>query len=162
MATLYEISQDILNCVSVEEGLNINIETGEVIDAEKLATLKMERSEKIRNIALWIKNLKADAKAYKEEKDAFYARQKAAENKMEQLENYLSHVLDGEKVKEKEFSISWRKSKSVNITNEAKIPQEFLIEQNPKIDKTLISKELKNGADIPGAELVEKMNIQIK
>lgn len=162
MASLYEISQDILNCVAVEEGLNVNIETGEVIDAEKLATLKMERSEKIRNIALWIKNLKADAKAYKDEKEVFYARQRAAENKMAQLENYLAHVLDGEKVKEQQFSISWRKSKSVNITNKAKIPKEFLIEQVPKINKTLISKELKNGADIPGAELIENRNIQIK
>lgn len=161
MATLYEISQDILNCVSVEEGL-INIETGEVIDAEKLAELKMERGQKIRNIALWIKNLRADVKAYKEEKDVFYARQKAAENKMAQLENYLAHVLDGEKIKEKEYSISWRKSKSVNISNEKNIPKEYLIEQEPKVNKTLISKDLKNGVDIPGAELVENMNIQIK
>ena len=100
MASLYEINQSILNCVEVEPGTTVNMETGEVIDLEKLSLLKMERSEKIRNIALWIKNLKADAKALKEEKEGFYKRQKAAENKAAQLESYLANVLDGEKVKE--------------------------------------------------------------
>ena len=118
MASLYEINQSILNCVEVEPGTTVNMETGEVIDLEKLSLLKMERSEKIRNIALWIKNLKADAKALKEEKEAFYKRQKVAENKAAQLESYLANVLDGEKVKETEFSIGWRKSKAVTITDE--------------------------------------------
>lgn len=162
MASLYEISQEILNCVQVEDGTTVNVETGEVIDLEKLDALKMQKSEKVRNIALFIKNLKADAKAYKEEKEAFYARQKAAENKAAQLENYLSHVLDGEKVKEKEFSISWRKSKAVNILDEKKIPADFLIQQAPKIDKVGIRAALKDGDEVPGAELKENVSIQIK
>ena len=162
MATLYEISQEILNCVQVEDGTTVNVETGEVINLEKLDALKMQKSDKVRNIALFIKNLKADAKAYKEEKEAFYARQKAAENKAAQLENYLSHVLDGEKVKEKEFSISWRKSKAVNILDEKKIPSDYLIQQAPKIDKAGIRAALKDGGEVPGAELKESVNIQIK
>ena len=67
MASLYEINTAILYCVEVEPGTTVNMETGEIIDLEKLSLLKMERSEKIRNIALWVKNLKADAKALKEE-----------------------------------------------------------------------------------------------
>ena len=162
MASLYEISQEILNCVQVEDGTTVNVETGEVIDLEKLDALKMQKSEKVRNIALFIKNLKADAKAYKEEKEAFYKRQKAAENKAAQLESYLANVLDGEKVKETEFSIGWRKSKAVTITDEKKLPETFLIAQPPKVDKTAIGKALKGGEDVPGAELIENMNIQIK
>lgn len=162
MATLYEISQEILNCVQVEDGTTVNVETGEVINLEKLDALKMQKSDKVRNIALFIKNLKADAKAYKEEKEAFYARQKAAENKAAQLENYLANVLDGERVKETEFSIGWRKSKAVTITDEKKLPETFLIAQPPKVDKTAIGKALKGGEDVPGAELEERVNIQIK
>lgn len=162
MANLYEINSAILNCVEVEPDTTVNMETGEVIDLEKLSLLKMERSEKIRNIALWIKNLKADAKALKEEKEAFYKRQKAAENKAAQLESYLANVLDGEKVKEKEFSISWRKSKAVNILDEKKIPSDYLIQQAPKIDKAGIRAALKDGGEVPGAELKESVNIQIK
>ncbi len=162
MASLYEINGAILNCVEVEPGTTVNMETGEVIDLEKLSLLKMERSEKIRNIALWVKNLKADAKALKEAKDAFYIRQKAAENKAALLESYLANGLDGEKVKGTEFSIGWRKSKAVTITDEKKLPEAFLIAQPPKIDKTAIGKSLKGGKDVPGAELEERVNIQIK
>ena len=52
MATLYEINQDILDC--------IDLETGEVFDLDKLQNLQMEKNEKIENIALLIKNLKSD------------------------------------------------------------------------------------------------------
>ena len=45
MANLYEINSSILNCVEVEPGTTVNMETGEVIDLEKLSLLKMERSE---------------------------------------------------------------------------------------------------------------------
>ena len=172
MASLYEINQSILNCVEVEQsilncvevepGTTVNMETGEVIDLEKLSLLKMERSEKIRNIALWVKNLKADAMALTEEKAAFYKRQKAAETKAAPLESYLANVLDGEKVKGTEFSIGWRKSKAVTITDETKLPETFLIAQPPKVDKTAIRNALTCGEDVPGAELIENMNIQIK
>ena len=37
-----------------------------------------------------------------------------------------------------------------------------MIAQPPKIDKTVIGKALKGGKDVPGAELIENMNIQIK
>ena len=85
MRPLYEINQDILNCVTVEDGTTINTETGEVIDAERLDALHMEFNDKVRNIACFIKNLKAEAKAVKEEKEKLYARQKAAEDKESQV-----------------------------------------------------------------------------
>ena len=44
MATLYEINQGIIDCVDME--------TGEIIDAEKLAELQINRKDKIENIAL--------------------------------------------------------------------------------------------------------------
>ena len=57
MASLYEIEEQILNCV--------DLETGEIIDEEALANLSMERDTKVENIALWIKNLLAEAKKRK-------------------------------------------------------------------------------------------------
>ena len=77
---LYEIENEILNCVDME--------TGEIVDIEKLESLQMERDQKIENIGCWIKNLLADAKALKEEKDNLAARQKAAENKVASLKTF--------------------------------------------------------------------------
>ena len=122
MATLYEVSQAILNCVEVEPGTTVNMETGEVIDFQALNGLKMERAEKIRNIALWYKDLLSDAEAIKREEQQLNQRRRAAENKALQLKSYLANALDGEKVKEPQFAISWRKSQAVNITDEKKIP----------------------------------------
>ena len=74
---LYEIDAAILDCVDME--------TGEVIDEDKLDSLSVERDVKIENICCWIKNLKAEAEALKAEKESFAKRQKTAENKMESL-----------------------------------------------------------------------------
>ena len=49
---LYEIDEQILNCIDAE--------TGEIIDADMLNALQMERDAKIEGVALWIKDLKAE------------------------------------------------------------------------------------------------------
>lgn len=154
MASLYEINQQIMDC--------IDMETGEIIDIDQLHGLQMDRIEKIRNIACYIKNLRSDAAAYDEEAKTFAARKKAAQGKADSLTAYLSSMLNGEKVKDKEFSISWRKSESVNITDDSLLPDTYLVPQPPKVDKAGIKAALKAGTAVTGAELTEKNNIQIK
>ena len=67
--TLYEIDQAI-------QGL-VDPETGELMDYEAFAALQMDRDAKIENMALWYKDLMADAKAIKEEADTLNERRKA-------------------------------------------------------------------------------------
>ena len=57
MASLYEIDQAIMAC--------LDFETGEILDADRLNALQMERQDKVESVVLWIKNLAADAIAYK-------------------------------------------------------------------------------------------------
>lgn len=160
--TLYEINQDILNCIATEDGTTVNVETGEVVDSEKLDALHMEFNDKVRNIACFIKNLKAEAKALKEEKEALYARQKVAENKADQLTDYLKRILDGKKMKGTEYEITYRKSKAVNVVDESQIPEGYRIPQPDKLDKKAIMDAFKHDCDVPGAELVTRQNMQIK
>lgn len=151
---LFEIDNEIMNCV--------DIETGEIVDAEKLDALQMEKEQKIENIALWIKNLTSDAEALKAEKQAFADRQKTAENKAASLKKYLSDYLAGEKYKSSKVSISFRKSEAVNILDMSKIPEQYLKVAEPTANKTEIKNALKAGEAVAGAELVENQNIQIK
>ena len=151
---LFEIDQKITDCV--------DLETGEIVDMKMLQALQMERSKKIKNVALWIKNLKAEAEALKAQKDAFAARQKAAENKMDRLKRYLMDALDGKGVKETEFTISFSKTMGTDITDEAALPREFMIEQPPKVDRASILAALKHGAVIPGAEIKEGWAMTLK
>lgn len=154
---LYEIDEAIMNCVDAE--------TGEIIDEEQLSRLQMERDEKIENVALWIKNLNADAEAFNAEKKAFEVRQKEAENKAKFLKGWLSRCLAGSAYKSTKVTISFRRSESVQINDIdaiADFDTQYIRYAEPTADKMAIKKALKDGIAIPGAELVESQNIQIK
>lgn len=154
MATLYEINSAILDCV--------DLDTGEVIDEEKLTKLQLAFDDKVEGIACWIKNLLSDAEAIKQEKMALAARQQAAEKKAESLKRYLSMVLDGSKFKTPKVQISFRKSKQVVVNDLYKIDDDYLKYAEPTVDKTKVKKALETGVKLEGVELVEKNNIQIK
>lgn len=156
---LYEIENEIMSCVDVE--------TGEIIDIEKLQNLEMERDKKIENIALWVKNLEADAKAYKEEKDSFAQKQKVAENKAKSLKGYLTSFLAGTAYKSTKVNVSFRTSKAVDVFSMDALMRfdgcdDYLKYKEPEPDKTAIKNAIASGVYIPGCQIVENQNIQIK
>ena len=152
--TIYEIDQAIMNCVDAE--------TGEIIDTEQLDRLQMERDAKLENVACWIKDLKAEAEALKNEKQALAERQKVAENKMESLKKYLAYALDGKAFKSIRASVSFRKSQAVEITDIYKLDENYLRYKEPEADKTAIKEALKAGKTVAGATLVENTSVIIK
>jgi hypothetical protein len=156
--TIYEIDQALLSLIDPD--------TGEIGDYGMFCELQMAKESKIENLALLIKNSRAEADAIKAEKDNLADREKSLRNKIERLRNYLSEILQGEKFSSPKVAISYRKSTAVEIADEAEFisrgPKEYLIPQPPKIDKKAISASLKAGKEIPGASLVERNNIQIK
>lgn len=158
MANLYELTR------AIEEfDLEIDEETGEVTNLDELDALELERDTKVENIALWVKNLTAEAAAIKAEVQNLTKRQKAAENKAERLKDYLMGNLAGEKFKTPKVAISYRTSEAVEITDEDLIPDEFLtIKTEYKPDKKAIKDELKAGGEVEGAELVKRTSLQIK
>ena len=137
-------------------------EDGEVVDTEKLAALEMERDLKISNIACWIKELNAEAKAIKEEKDNLAKRQKVAENKAESLKNYLSMYLNGATFKDARCAVSYRHSTSTEFTGDVNSLRDDLCTIKRDANKTAIKAALLAGEVIEGAALVEKDSIQIK
>lgn len=154
MATLYEIDEEILNCVDME--------TGEIIDVERLGQLQLAREDKVEGIALWIKNLLSDVDAIKSEEEKLAQRRKANENKAKNLKEYLSKFLNGQKFKTPKVSISYRKSESVEVTDLSKLDDDYLKFAEPIVDKTKVKKALKAGTVLQGVSLVENQNIQIR
>ena len=157
--TIYEIDNNIMNC--------IDMETGEVIDTDKLNDLQMERDAKIENVALWIKELKAEAEAIKNEKQALAERQKVAENKAESLKKWLAYALQGEKFKTTKCAISFRKSEAVEVTDEGlnnlmKEHDELLTYKAPEPNKTAIKQAIKDGLNVAGVQLVQNISTIIK
>ena len=151
---IYKINQAILDCIDAE--------TGEIIDAEMLDKLQMEKSEKIENVACWIKDLKAEAEALKNEKQALAERQRVAENKVESLKRYLAYALDGQAFKSTRASVSFRTTDKVEIADIYKLDENYLRYKEPEADKTAIKEALKAGKEVVGATLVENTSVIIK
>ena len=156
---LYEIENAILDC--------IDLETGEVIDTERLDALHMERDAKIENVALWIKDLKAEAEAIKAEKMALAERQRVAENKAESLKKWLAYALDGQKFSTAKCAVSFRKTEKVEISDVGMIRlmkehDELLTYKDPEPNKTAIKQALKDGLTVQGVQLVQNMSTIIK
>ena len=147
--TIYEINEQILNC--------IDLETGEIIDIDRLNDLQLERDAKIENVACWIKELKAEAEAIKTEKQTLAERQKVAENKAESLKKWLAFALNGEKFKTAKCSVSFRKTESVEVTDEGlsnlmKEHDELLTYKAPEPNKKAIKDAIKDGLNVEGVQ----------
>lgn len=99
--TIYEIDEQITSLIDEE--------TGEIKDFEAFEALQMERNDKIDNMAAWVVDLKAQAKAIAEQVKVLQERKKAAENKAESLKNYLNIILDGQKFTSPRCSVSFKK-----------------------------------------------------
>ena len=153
MATLYEINEQIAGLVDPE--------TGEIADFEAFEKLNLDLDTKIKNIALWIVNLRSDAEQLEEQEKKFRDRKTAAKNKAESLKNLLDGFLSGEKRSYPEVVISYRKSEQVTVDDDAKLDDRFL-RIKTEIDRTALKDALKHGESIEGARLEVKNNIQIK
>lgn len=162
--TLYEINAELDNLLNN----SVDPETGEVAEdfEAQLDALLMQRETKLENIALAVKNLTADAEALKAEKQAFEKRQRVTLNKAERLKNYLQAQLAGEKFSTTKVAISYRKTPSAVIDDDVFFARaencKYFRLKPPEADKAAISKDLKAGIEIEGAELVYNTSMQIK
>ena len=168
---LYQINAEIEQLENaVEDGLLIDEETGELMTIEQaLDQLRMERSQKIENIALWCKNLASDAAALKAEEDNLAKRRKAAETKLARLKAYLLSA----QTRDNEDVISYHGTRavvkisknppSVVFTDESLLPMEFKIQKiEVKPDKASIKEVLMRGIEVPGAKLERGRSVIIK
>ena len=156
---LYEINEAITSC--------IDMETGEIVDIDRLNELQMERETKIEGVALWIKNLKAEADAIKAERENLAERERAAENKAEGLKRYLSDVLCGQKFETSRVKCSFRKSNAVVVDDDfldwaKNNHDEFLRYKEPEINKTAIKQAIEAGAEVLHAQIENRNSLIIK
>lgn len=155
---LYEIDADIENC--------LDLETGEFDDI-KFNALQQERTDKINGVICMYKNTVAFAKALKEQEDAFKERRQSAEKQAESLKNFISRALDGEKFESVDGSASFRKSKSVVVSDDFvrwaqdNDRDDLLTYKEPTANKTAIKDAINAGEEMP-AEIVENLNLTIK
>lgn len=140
-AELYELLQN----GDIDE--QVYADTLEAIGAEE----KLESYCKI-----WTQ-LETDAANYAEEIRRMTERKKTLENNIERMKEAVGTFLRAtgqDKAKAGTFTVSFGKSKAVNVYDETKIPERFLKPQPPKIDKIAIKDAINAGEIVEGAEIV--------
>jgi len=147
-----------------------NLSENENFSEKDFEALSLERSEKILNIALLFKNLSAFQESITTEIKNLTERKKFLQNKIDSIKNYLQNNLkQGEKFNEPTFSISWRKSESIEIDpilfSEVKFAKEFpdCVKTKIEVDKVKLKELIKTTGVLPdGIELTQKQNLIIK
>ena len=154
MKSFYEINQDILDCVDQD--------TGEILDEDKLRGLQMAKGEKIASMARWVKDLRVESEALKDEIAKLTARKKSAENKQERLKAIIMDELGGKKFKDETVSIYYGASQSVSIDDNTKVPVQYLKYTDPQVDRKGLLHDLKLGVELDGIHIVESRHLVIR
>lgn len=84
-----------------------------------------------------------------------------AEKRLKERMQWAMETLGRDKVEVGLHKISLRSSTAVNITDDVRIPNQY-IKVETKIDKESLKRDLKAGMVIEGAELVTNRNLQIR
>lgn len=150
----------------------VNPETGEVNEnlAEEMEKLQMDRETKIKNVICFAKDLAMMNTNIDTEMDRLAEVKDRNKKKIESLKQYLAFALNGQKYRFEKGEVSYRNSKSVNITDEEQLI-EWAKNNAPEIVKTetkesILKAEIKNlnskGIVVPFATIEEKTTINIK
>ena len=155
--SLYELKDMYLNL------MDLDLEDESLKAA--LENIDDEIEVKAENYAGLIKNLEAEAEAYKKEIERMTKIKKALENRASFLKKNLEEAmieLDKKKFKTKLFSFNiQRNAPGIKILDEDKIPEEF-IEYEKKIKKNDLKKAIIEGLETEGAILVESESLRIR
>jgi hypothetical protein len=172
MTKLYEISQeysDMLEAITelFDDKPELNDAVKQVIIDENLSLLQHDFSTKALALAGYIQNLKLEQSNVKELQDKFAKRVKSLDRTISHLNEYLlmqMQQVNIPKLNNTWLSVSIRNNPcKVIIEDETLLSDEFKItEQVIKINKSLISEQLKAGGFIPYAHLEQSKRLEIK
>lgn len=160
---IYELNKQI-ETLSEQEW--VDPDTGEILDedvANALNALTLERDEKIENVALWYKDVLAEAEAIKAEENKLASRRRGKERLAESLKRFLDFACAGQKFSSPRVAISFRNvvnGKTV-IDDPTLIPMAFQKVVTEPI-KSEISKAIKAGIDVPGAHLEDSHSVIVR
>lgn len=133
--------------------------------ADTLESIEDAIEVKLNATAIIIKTLEAQAKAIKEEEDRLKKRRSALENNAKRLKVYAQDALESvglDKVKGDTFTLRMQNNPpSVLLMDDKQVPDKYLVEVQPTVDKKALLEDLKNGLAIDGAELKQGRSLRI-
>lgn len=151
--TLYEMKSEYMEILSMLEDPDCD----EEIIRDTLESLHGDIEDKAEGYGMVIAQLNAEAEMLMVESVRLSKRAKTALNNADRLKRRLQAALtemELKKLKTNHFNFSIRKNAaSVVILPDTEIPDEYLVKQDPKVDKGKVKEALKAGKDLPFAKL---------
>ena len=164
---LYEITQTYLDIMDQFADPS----TGDDFDsmAEAFNAITDGFNDKAENIGCLIKETQAASEAIANEIKALQARKRTADNKADFLKNYLCEQMEAigaKKIETPRAVLTRRRSSYVNVFDQEKIeelhPEFIKIKIDKSIDKRELTRALKDGVCIEGADMRERESLVIK
>ncbi len=160
--TLYEIRKDYLDALN---NIEVN-EDGEVLNIDAIEQAEGAFLDKAESVAIYIKNLTAEAKAIKEEEKAQASRRISLEKKIDRLTQYLDINLRDvgrDDFKTAKVEVTYRASERLIVDDESIIPDDYKeLVTEMKVSKDSIKRAIKAGAVVEGAHIEKCKNIRVK
>ena len=162
MATLYELTEEFHDLMQMAEEQNLTQKDIE----DTLEGIEYEIEEKAEACAMVIRSLEEDANGLDHEIKRLTDRKRTINNNIRSIKTNLEKAMTEtgkRKFKTKLFNFRIQNNPpSTKIEDESKIPEIYLIPQQPKIDKRSILKDLKAGQEVEGASLVLTESLRIQ
>lgn len=158
---LYEISDAIRAAL---DHIDVDPETGEILNADNLHAVEAEASDKVEATALYLRELDAEAKAAKDEADRMIARVKSMQKRSDYIKSMLLDALHATgKVKTARVTVSIRTTKAVEIAEGANLPEAYTtVKTTVSPNKVAIKQALIDGIEVPGCHIEERESVQIR
>lgn len=162
MSTIYELTAEFQELLLWAEDEDIDPKTL----ADTFEGIDYEFEAKCDAYAKIITQLNADAEAIKKEVDRLRIKEENLKNnakRMKETLQYAMQVTGKTKFKTTLFSFSIQKNPSaLKIDDATKIPAQYLIPQEPKVDNASIKQALKEGADYDWCHLEQSKGLRIR
>lgn len=158
---LYEIAPALRFAL---DDIEVDPETGEILNADALHAVEAEAAEKIEATALYLRELDAEAKAAKDEAERILARVKSMQKRSDYLKSRLLEAVHATgNVKTARVTVSIRTTQAVQIKQEQAIPEAFTTKKiTISPNKVLIKETIAAGGCVPGCELIERESVSIR
>ena len=158
---LYEISDAIRQAL---DHIELDEETGEILQADALHAVEAEASDKVEATALYLRELDAEAKAAKDEADRMIARVKSMQKRSDYIKSMLLDALHATgKVKTARVTVSIRTTQAVEVSEGANLPEAYTtVKTTVSPNKVAIKQALLDGVEVPGCHIEERESVQIR
>ena len=158
---LYEISDAIRAAL---DHIDVDPETGEILNADNLHAVEAEASDKIEATALYLRELDAEAKAAKDEADRMIARVKSMQKRSDYIKSMLLEALHATgKVKTARVTVSIRTTQAIEVSEGANLPEAYTtVKTTVSPNKIAIKQALLDGVEVPGCHLEARESVSIR